>query len=117
MPFEVSPKESNFNVVQGDTLNLNVLYKDPDGLPIDLTGYAASLEVKDKPGGRILCATASVGDGITITSASGSIDISLSPSKTRKFTVPRAAYQLQLSYNNTYTTLLHGWFLVEKSVI
>ena len=117
MPFEVSPKESNFNVIQGDTFSLNVPYKDPSGSAINLSGYSAIFEVRDKPGGKIICATASVGDGITITSASGLIDIFLSSAKTNNFTVPRAAYQFQISSASTKTTLLYGWLMVEKSII
>jgi hypothetical protein len=117
MPFEVSPKESNFNVIQGDSFSLNVAYKDPSGSAINLAGYTATFEVRDKPGGKIICATSSVGDGITITSASGLIDVFLSSAKTSNFTVPRAAYQFQISSASTKTTLLYGWLMVEKSVI
>ena len=117
MPYDFSVKESNFSIVQGDTFALQILYKDSSGSAINLTGYSANMEIRDKPGGKIVCATASVGDGITITSASGGqIDILISSEKTNSFTVPRAAYQFKISSASTSTTLLYGWFLVEKSV-
>lgn len=118
MPFEVSTRESNFSIIQGDSFALQILYKDSSGSAINLSGYSANFEVRDKPGGRILCASASVGDGITITSASGGvIDILLSSAKTANFTIPKAAYQFQISSASTRSTLLYGWFLVEKSII
>jgi hypothetical protein len=118
MPFEISTKESNFSIIQGDSFALQILYKDSSGSAVNLTGYSANFEVRDKPGGKIICSTASVGDGITITSASGGIiDILLSSTKTSNFTIPKAAYQLQISSASTKNTLLYGWFLVEKSVI
>jgi hypothetical protein len=118
MPYNFSTKESNFSIVQGDSFSLQILYTDNSGSAINLTGYSAYMEVKDKPGGRVLCTTASVGDGITITSASGGqIDILLSSSKTKNFTVPKAAYQFQLTSSSTTTTLLYGWFIVEKGLI
>jgi hypothetical protein len=118
MPFEVSTKESNFSIIQGDSFALQLLYKDSSGSAINLTGYSATLEVRDKPGGKILCASASIGDGITITSASGGVvDILLSSTKTANFTIPKAAYQFQISSASTRSTLLYGWFLVEKSII
>ena len=118
MPFETSANESNFNIVQGDSFPLRVVYKDSSGSAINLTGYSAKMEVRDKPGGKILCATASIGDGITITSAStGTIDILLSSAKTSNFTIPKAAYQFNITSSATNTTLLYGWFIVEKSVI
>lgn len=118
MPLDISAKESNFNIVQGDSFSLQIMYKDSSGSAINLNGYGALMEVRDKPGGRILCATASVGDGITITSASaGQIDILLSAEKTANFTVPKAAYQLKLVSSSTTSTILYGWFIVEKSVV
>ena len=118
MPFETSANESNFNIVQGDSFPLSIVYKDSSGSAINLTDYSAKMEVRDKPGGKILCATASVGDGITITSAStGTIDILLSSTKTSNFTIPKAAYQFNITSSATKTTLLYGWFIVEKSVI
>jgi len=118
VPFETSANESNFNIVQGDSFPLIIVYKDSSGSAINLTGYSAKMEVRDKPGGKILCATASIGDGITITSAStGTIDILLSSTKTSNFTIPKAAYQFNITSSSTTTTLLYGWFIVEKSVI
>lgn len=118
MPFETSPKESNFNIVQGDSFSLRIVYKDSSGSAVNLMGYSAIMEVKDRPGGKILCASASVGDGITLTSASaGVIDILLPSSKTANFTIPKAAYQFKVNSSSTSTTLLYGWFIVEKSVI
>jgi len=117
MPYDFSVKESNFSIVQGDSFSLQILYKDSSGSAVNLTGYTASMEIRNKPGGKILCATASDGDGITITSASGGqIDILLPSSKTSLFTVPKAAYQFKIASSSTTTTLLYGWFLVEKSV-
>lgn len=118
MPFETSPKESNFSIMQGDSFSLQIQYQDSSGSAVNLNGYTANMEVRDKPGGRILCATASVGDGITITSASGGIiDILLPSEKTSNFTIPKAAYQFKLESASTSVTLLYGWFIVEKSVI
>lgn len=118
MPFDFSTKESNFSLVQGDTFSLQILYKDNSGSAINLTGYSAYMEIRDRPGGKILCTTASIGDGISITSASGGqIDILLSSEKTKTFTVPKAAYQFQISSASTTTTLLYGWFIVDKGLI
>jgi hypothetical protein len=118
LPFETSPKESNFNIIQGDSFSLQIVYKDSSGSAVNLTGYSPHMEIRDKPGGKILCASASLNDGITITSAStGTIDILLSPTKTANFTIPKAAYQFQINSSSTSITLLYGWFMVEKSVI
>ena len=55
-------KEINYNVIQGDSFLLSLTYTDSSGSAINLTGASALLEVKDQPGGRILCAKASGAD-------------------------------------------------------
>jgi hypothetical protein len=116
-------KEVNYNVIQGDSFQLALTYTDSSGAAINLTGASAYMEVRDKPGGQILCATASgasgaAGDGITFTASAGQINLNLTPAKTSAFITPRAAYQLQLtSSGGIKNTLLTGWFLVNSGVI
>jgi len=116
-------KEVNYNVIQGDNFQLALTYTDSSGSAINLTGASAYMEVRDKPGGQILCATASgapgaAGDGLTFTASSGKISINLTAAKTSVFITPRAAYQLQLTDSGgAKTTLLQGWFLVNTGVI
>jgi hypothetical protein len=110
-------KTVNFQIVQGDTFVLTATYKDNAGNPINLGGYTATFQVKDQPGGNTLCATATVGDGIVIDAPNGLITVTLSPAKTKKFTVPKAAHQLQIDSGSIKTTIITGWFAVEKGVI
>jgi len=117
-------KEINYNVIQGDSFLLSLTYTDSSGSAINLTGASAFLEVKDMPGGRFTCATASgiasasVNDGISFTASAGKIDINITPEKTKVFNYPRSAYQLQLTTSGGIkTTLLNGWFLVNAGVI
>lgn len=117
-------KEVNYNVVQGDSFLLGLTYADPNGSPINLTGASAYMEVRDQPGGKIVCATASgvvsasSNDGITFTASAGQINVNITPAKTSLFNYPRSAYQLQLTQSGGIkTTLLTGWFLVNPGVI
>jgi hypothetical protein len=115
----MNPKEVNYTATQGDSFILRILYTDSNKNPIDLTGYTARIEVRDKPGGKIVCATGSMGDGITISNpTSGYIDVNLTPAKTKKFMVPRSAYQIQVtSTNGTVSTIGNGWLIVNPGVI
>ena len=115
----ISSQDVNWKVTQGDTFFLQLEYKDPDDLPVNLSGYSVVMEIKDKPGGRILSATCSINDGILLTDISnGIIDIEISPEKTRKFNYPRASYQIQgTDQYGANTTFLQGWFLVNAGVI
>lgn len=117
-------KEVNYNIIQGDSFILSLTYTNPDGNPIDLTGARALFEVRDQPGGKVLCATASgaasasANDGIIFTASAGRIDLNITPQKTSLFNYPRSAYQLQLtSAEGVKTTLLTGWFLTNAGVI
>lgn len=108
----------NFKVIQGDSFNLDIDYKDVDNVPINLTNYTFVLEIRDKPGGTILCATCSLGDGITVSNpTTGYIAVSISSEKTKKFNLPKSAYQLQGILNGSKTTLVQGWFDVNAGVI
>lgn len=109
--------EVNFEVVQGDTFSIQVEYQDGDSEPIELTGFSAIMDVRDKPGGKILCASATSSTTIDIDEDNGILDVTFLPEQTRKFT-PRAAYQLQvISPEGLRTTILKGYFSVSQAVI
>lgn len=112
-------KEVNYSVIQGDSFTLSIAYTDSSKNAIDLTGYTAHIEVRDKPGGKVICATGNIGDGITIPDLhAGIININLTPAKTRKFVLPRSAYQIQLtSAGGISQTILNGYLLVDPGVI
>jgi len=117
-------KEVNYNIIQGDSFQLVLTYTDSSGSAINLTGASAYFEVRDKPGGQILSATASglagsgTNDGITFTASAGKINLNLTSNKTKFFNYPKSAYQLQLTDSGgAKTTLLTGWFNVNAGVI
>lgn len=121
-------KDVNYNIIQGDSFVLSLNYVDSSGSPVDLTGYSALMEIRDKPGGRILSASASyapasgsvgpISDGIIVTASSGKIDINLSPNKTKNFNLPKSAYQVQITSSaGQKITVLTGWFNVNAGVI
>lgn len=110
--------EVNFNVVQGDTFTIRVEYQDEANNPMDITGYSAVMTVRDKPGGKIICAEVDDSSGISIDGPNGGLDITIPPEKTRKFTTPTARYQIQIiSDQGVKTTVLSGYFLVSTTVI
>jgi hypothetical protein len=117
--------DKNFTVVQGDNFafELSFQYVDPSSsnpqqpnyLPIDLTGFTFLMEIKDKPQGKTLIATASVNDGITVLDyANGKLLINISSEKTKKLAFPRSHYQIKRTdqYGNV-DTIVRGWIIVE----
>lgn len=111
-------EEVNFKVVQGDTFSVVVTYQNPDGTDINLTEYTARMDVRNEPSGKILCASATSSNGISIDSENGQLTITFTPAQTRKFTTPNAAYQLKIiSPGGVHTTILSGYFSVTPAVI
>lgn len=112
-------EEVNFQVVQGDTFAIRVTYEDSAGSAIDITDFDARMDVRNEPGGRILCASISNNDQITIDGPNGILDIEFTPSQTKKFTTPSAAYQLKIisDVNDQETTLLKGYLAVSAAVV
>lgn len=112
-------KDVNWEVIQGDTWSVEIDVTDSLNAPINWTGYTFYMEVRDKDGGSILCATAALNDGITVASPfSGILQVELTPAKTRQFNYPRSRYQIQaIDVTGRRTTLLCGWFMVQAGVI
>lgn len=112
-------KSVNFDVIQGDSFTLDFTYTDQNGAAINLTGYSIIFSVRNEPGGKTLCATCTIGDGVTVTNAAGGkFTVVVSGTKTKNFTVPKAHYQCQVyTTDNNKNTVLQGWFSVEKSTI
>lgn len=110
-------QNTNYEIIQGDTWTLDVYYEDKDGNPINISNYNIVAEVKDKQGGSILCASASIDDGVTLIDDGNynAVRVEFSPSKTSKFNIPKSAYQIKIV--ETGDTLLMGWINVEPGVI
>ena len=109
---------TNFDLIQGDTWDIDIYYEDVDGNPINISTYTVIAEVRDKPGGTILCATAGMEDGISLIdfpNQSNAIRVIFSPEKTSKFNLPKSAYQIKVV--ETGDTLLTGWLNIEAGVI
>lgn len=115
----MSNQNVNWEVTQGDSFYLQLEYQDTEEQPISIEGYSIKMEIKDKPGGRILSATCSIGDGITVSDpTTGIMEINVSPEKTRKFYYPRSSYQIQgTDQYGDNVTFLQGWFLVDAGTI
>jgi hypothetical protein len=109
--------ETNYDIVQGDTWEITVPVSDLSGVPVtDLTGYTFDVQVRDKEGGHILCAEATLGSGVTANS--GIITISFTPSQTKNFNLPKSVYQVQVTYPSLKKkTLQVGWIQIHPAII
>ena len=124
----------SFVIEQGATLDLEVVYKDSSGIPINLSGYTAAMQIRDSVGGSTLHATLTSSFGDVYAKASGSSFISLSGSNlttlqssgsigiyighvvTNGFTFNEGYYDLELTNGQSRVRLLEGKVQVTKQV-
>lgn len=102
-----------------DSLNLNVVFTQDDNVtPINLTGYTATFNVYDRKGGSIV-ATLTNGSGITVTAASGTIQVDSSPAQVAawKLSDGKGAYDLSIASasGTTNRVLLKGTLEITRS--
>jgi hypothetical protein len=110
--------QKNFEVDQNATFSFIVEYKDNNGLPIDLTGATAKMQVRDTKGGTKLAFTlTSPAGGITITPLLGKLTIKMTPTQTSKLFYPKSSYDIMITDSNTNKIkVLEGFLTLSRSV-
>jgi hypothetical protein len=77
------------------TFNPVIVVCDNEEAPIDITGYTAEMVIKDKQAGTTI-ATLTVGSGITITGATGTVSIKRTPAQVQAWKLDKGFYELKL---------------------
>ena len=110
--------QKNFEVDQNATFSFIVEYKDNDGLPIDLTGSTAKMQVRDTKGGsKLAFSLTSPAGGITITPLLGKVTIKMTPTQTNKLFYPKSSYDIMVTDSNANKIkLLEGFITLSRSV-
>jgi hypothetical protein len=110
-----------YNVVidQGADWFLDVTYDNPDGTPVNLTGYTAALQLRSLPTDSTAVLSLTTGAGITITGATGLVSIHATATQTRAIDEGVYYYDLEISSNNNpaiVTRLIQGQAEVSAEV-
>jgi hypothetical protein len=110
--------QKNFEVDQNATFSFIVEYKDNNGLPIDLTGSTAKMQVRDSKGGDKLAFTlTSPSGGIVITPLLGKLTIKMTPTQTSKLFYPKSSYDVMLTDSNSNKIkIVEGFLTLSRSV-
>lgn len=102
------PERLDIYTYSNDAFERTFVCCDDDGVALDITGYTAELTVKDKQAGTTI-ATLTVGSGITITGATGTIAVSRTAEQVQAWKIDRGFYQLQwIPANGKKKTLVQG---------
>lgn len=109
----------NIEIDQGATKTIQFIYDDiSTGLPIDLSGYTAKMQVRDMAGTTVLLDFSTANGKLTLGGSDGLVRILLAPIDTTVFTtVPewrRGVYDVYLTKTSdgTVTRLVKGLFLI-----
>ena len=110
--------QKNFEVDQNATFTFIVEYKDNNGLPIDLTGATAKMQVRDTKGGtKLAFSLTSPSGGIVITPLFGKLTIKMTPTQTNKLFYPKSSYDIMITDSNANKIkLLEGFMTLSRSV-
>jgi hypothetical protein len=110
--------QKNFEVDQNATFSFIVEYKDSNGLPIDLTGATAKMQVRDQKGGtKLAFSLTSPSGGIVIDPTNGKLTIKMTPTQTSKLFYPKSSYDIMVTDSNANKIkLLEGYMTLSRSV-
>lgn len=99
----------NTVIDQGADWFINFQYKQPDGTPVNLTGYTAALQVRTSPLAKTAVLTLDTPDGLTITANTGTIAAHATAAQTAVITNGKYSYDLEITNNvGVVTRLVQG---------
>lgn len=98
--------QKNIRIDLGATFTMTVLYKDAAGIPIDITGFLARMEVQKNYGSSPVFSL-SESSGLSIDGTNGRIDVSISAAATGQV-------QTDLSITKE-TTMIYDLIIVDLS--
>lgn len=107
----------NFTMDQGSVWDLEITYQDPDGVPINLTGFTAKMQLRKDYNSTVADLTLTTdGGGIVITGATGKIDISASAAQTGALDPTYYVFDLELTSGSNISRLIQGQITVAEQV-
>lgn len=107
----------NFTIDQGSTWTLQLVYNDPNGDPINLTGYTAKMQVRRKFDSATAVLTLSTSNGgISITGLTGTINLIATDEQTGAIDGGLYVYDLELENGGAITRLIQGQVTISPQV-
>lgn len=93
-----TPKLNNLIILQGATFTHRIVWETKDGLPIDITGFTARMQIREYYDSTnvIYSMTSDPIHGIMIDGVKGQIDLNIPATDTDEFTFDIAKYDLEL---------------------
>lgn len=105
----ISPSTYNITCPQGATYNTTFTVTQ-DGVPLNLTGYTAALQVRDSYTSADVEIGLTAGSGITLGGTAGTINVVVSSAVSAGVAANTYVYDLELYSGGTTTRLLQGFW-------
>jgi hypothetical protein len=108
----------NMTIDQGATFELRVTWKDPDGVPINLSGYTARMQIRDTYSSATPLVSITSGSGITLGGTAGTVDLLIPAETTSALNAPLSGvYDLEIVNGGTVVTrLIQGTVTITAEV-
>ena len=109
----------NTVIDQGADWFINFTYKQPNGSPVNITGYTAALQIRTSPLARTAVLTlTSPSSGITITGASGLLECHATAAQTALIVNGKYTYDIEITapVTGVVTRLVQGTVEVSPQV-
>lgn len=106
----------NTTIDQGADWFINFTYENPNGTPVNITGYTAALQIRTSPLAKTTVLSLTNGSGITITGATGLIACQATAAQTTAITNGRYAYDLEITGSGIVTRIIQGTIEVSPQV-
>lgn len=111
----INPGTYNISCPQGATFD-QTFTVNVGGTALDLTGYTASMQVREAADSSTALISLSSDSGITLNGVAGTIDIVIASDITANIPAGSYSYDLELYSGSTVTRLLQGAFNVSGGV-
>jgi hypothetical protein len=110
--------EHDITIEQGATFQLSLLWEDSAGDPVNVTGYSARMQVREKyTSTTTLLSLTSVAGDIVLGGAAGTIVVTASATATAAIDEKRGVYDLEMvSPSGTVTRLIRGCVTITPEV-
>ena len=103
-------------IEQGATFYRKIAMTDSDGVVVDLTGASASMQIRADYGGEIIADSTS-NITLTITEASGFIEVTIAPTVTAAISYREGKYDVEVTYaSGTVERILQGDVVICREV-
>jgi len=106
----------NFTLDQGSVFYINLKYQDPNGVPINLTGNTARMQLRRQYSSPVVLTLTTGGGGFVITGATGNIAIQITDEQTETLEEGFYVYDLELNNGGVISRLIQGTITVSPQV-